>query len=133
MARDLQSSADMRLLIVDDERPILSAIRSYFETQGFVVDCATEREEAEVMIAHIGYNCAILDLKLTPQSDADGLELVKLCRRCRPETRIIMLTACGDPAVEAEARLLGADAFVKKPQSLAELARLVNVLTGAAA
>lgn len=123
----------MRLLIVDDERPILSAMRSYFETQGCVVDCASEREEAEAMIAHIGYGCVILDLKLTPHNDADGLELVKVCRRCRPETRIIVLTAYGTPAVEAEARRHGADAFVKKPQSLAELAKLVNVLTGAAA
>lgn len=123
----------MRLLIVDDEKPILSAMRSYFETQGFGVDCTTERAEAEVMIAKLEYGCVILDLKLTPQNDTDGLDLVRVCRERRPETRIIVLTAYGTPSVEAEARARGADAFVKKPQSLTDLARLVNRLTGTTA
>lgn len=122
----------MRLLIVDDEKPILTAMRSYFETKGCTVDCATEREEAEVMIAHVKYGCIILDLNLSPLNNSDGLELVRVCRECSPETCIVVLTAYGTPTVEAEARARGADAFVKKPQPLAELAQLVYALTGTA-
>jgi len=123
----------MRLLIVDDEKAILSAMRSYFETRGYAVDGATEREEAEALLAHVKYNCVILDLKLTPHNNSDGLEIVRVCRECNPETRIIVLTAYGTPSVEAEARARGADAFIKKPQPLAALALLVSVLSGAAA
>jgi len=120
----------MRLLIVDDEKPILAAMRSYFETTECEVDCATEREEAEALLAHIRYHCVILDLKLTPHSNSDGLDVVRSCRECCPDAKIIVLTAHGTPSVEAEARMRGADAFLRKPHSLPALAQLVFALAG---
>ena len=120
----------MKLLIVDDEKPILSAMRAYFQTKNYEVDCASEREEAEALLANFKYACIILDLKLTPLNNADGLDIVRVSRQHNPDTRIIVLTAYGTAAVEAEARARGADAFLKKPQPLAELAQLVMVLTG---
>jgi DNA-binding response OmpR family regulator len=122
----------MRLLIVDDEKAILNAMRSYFQTKGCEVDCATEREEAEALLAHIKYQCVILDLKLTPHSNSDGLDVVRSCRECCANAKIIVLTAYGTPSIEKEARLRGADAFLRKPHSLGELAQLVFALAGAA-
>ena len=123
----------MKLLIVDDEKPIVSALRSYFETKGYSVDAATEREEAEALLVHGAYACVILDLKLTPLSNSDGLEIVRVCHESNPSTRIIVLSAYGTPELEAEAKARGADAFAKKPQALADLAQLVHALTGVAA
>jgi DNA-binding response OmpR family regulator len=122
-----------RLLIVDDEPPILLAMRNYFGAKGYAVDCAREREEAEALLSAYPYACVILDLRMTPAHGGDGLEVLAHARMRRPASRIVILTAYGSPAAEAEARSRGADAFIRKPVPLPELARLVAALVGRAA
>jgi ActR/RegA family two-component response regulator len=47
-----------------------------------------------------------------------GLHIVRMVHERSPETRIVILTAYGSSEIEDEARLLGADAFLRKPQPL---------------
>jgi DNA-binding response OmpR family regulator len=114
-----------RLLVVDDEEPILFALSDYFTAHGFRVDCARELEEAEALLAHVPYACLIADLRLTGTHGAEGLELVSFVRRSCATTRIILLTAYGTGEIERSARLRGGDAFVHKPIALQDLADLV--------
>ena|SRR5688572_22666406 len=120
-------------MVVDDEASILAAMGSYFRGRGFDVDCASTVDEARHLLAQSRYDCAIVDLRLTPTHPADGLSLVDLIRQGGGDTRIIVLTAYGSPATETEARARGADAFLHKPRPLGELAELVsNLVAGTA-
>jgi two-component system response regulator QseB len=123
----------LRLLIIDDEETILLAMRSFFTTVGFQVDCAREREEAEALLATARYAAVIADLRLTGINDVEGLDVVGFVRARCPGTLIVLLTAYGLPDVEAEARRRGVDAFLHKPQPLPELARILERLVERAA
>ena len=73
MARELLSLGNaMRILVVDDEEPILFAIRDYFEPLGWQVDCAQELEEAEALLSHIRYTLLIADLRLSGSTATRG-------------------------------------------------------------
>ena len=119
-----------RLLIVDDEPSILTAMASYVRTQGYEVDCAGEREEAEALIANVEYAAILLDIRMTPAHGADGLEIVSYARARCPTARIIVLTAYGSAALQAEAMARGADAFLHKPNPLPDIAQVLVSLTG---
>ena len=120
-----------RILIVDDEEPILFAMREYFSTKGYEVDCARETQEAEALLGEHDYALAILDLRLTGTHGAEGLDVIELVRAQSPQTRIILLTAYGSREIEAEARRRGADAFLHKPKPLSEVARIASGLMAA--
>lgn len=122
-----------RLLIIDNEETILLAMRSFFTTVGYRVDCAREREEAEALLATARYVAVIADLRLTGINDMEGLDVVGYVRARCPGTLILLLTAYGLPEVEHEARRRGVDAFLHKPQPLPELARIIAGLAGRAA
>ncbi len=119
-----------RLLVVDDEESILSAIREYFLPLGYDVDCARELEEAEALLVHIRYALVIADVRLTGVHGNEGLELIRFIRERSPWTRIIVLTGYGSTEIEMEAIGRGVDAFLQKPQPLAELAAIAANLTG---
>jgi CheY-like chemotaxis protein len=127
------SPVKQKILVVDDEEAILTAMRNYFGHLGYEVDCAREREEAEALIGSVQYACVIADLRLTAAHGADGLEVLATVRQRCPSTRTIILTAYGSPAVESEAKRRGVDAFLHKPRPLADVAQVVMGLVGARA
>lgn len=120
-----------RLLIVDDEEAVRYALTQYFRTAGYLVDCASEPEEAQALVANIQYDAIVSDLRLSRAHGAEGLELVGYVRERCPWTRIVLLTGHGTPELEAEALRQGADRFLLKRQPLAVLAETVMSLTGA--
>jgi ActR/RegA family two-component response regulator len=125
-----ESRPETRMLVIDDEEPILFAAREYFEALGFLVDCATELEEAEALLSHVVYAIVIADLRLTGIYGTEGLALVRHVRERCPKTRILLLTAYGSAAVEEEARRLGVDGFLQKPKPLPDVAQIVFGLLG---
>lgn len=110
-----------RLLLVDDEHNVLVGMDRYFRIQGFDVDCAREREEAEAMLAEGGYDAVLVDLSLTAGHGPDGFEVVQAARDFCPHSRIVVLTALGATEIQQEAYRLGADVFLQKPRPLAEI------------
>ena len=118
-----------RILVVDDEEPILLAIREYFVPLKYEVDCARELEEAEALLSHIRYALLIADLRLTGVYGNEGLELIRFARERSPWTRIVVLTGYGSAEIESEAVGRGVDAFLQKPMPLAELAEIAAALT----
>ncbi len=121
-----------KILVVDDEESICFSISEYFKMQGYEVDCAQKREEAEALLEKDGYSVVIEDLRLGGIHNAEGLEIVEFVRVRHPETRIIVLTAYGSSEMEAEARTRGAHAFLRKPKPLSEVAQVVFGLIGSA-
>jgi len=116
------------LLIVDDEEGIVLTMKEYFETFGHQVDVARAREEAEAFLLASSYSLMIVDLRLNPVRDSEGLDLLALVRDRFPATRVVLFTGYATPEVISEARRLGADAFLQKPQALTDVARVVFAL-----
>src|SRR5215813_352567 len=117
-----------RMLIVDDEESICFSMSEYFSLHGYDVDTARELEEAEKLIENHKYAVAILDLRLGVAHNVDGLEITKLLHERQPDTRIVVLTAYGSAEMEDDARRCGADAFLRKPKPLSQVAQVIQGL-----
>ena len=116
----------IRVLLVDDEPSLLFAIRDFLTSEGFEVECATEREEAEALLLNVPFDVAVTDLRLTPLNNVEGLHIALFIRERVLPTRVIVLTAVGSPEAEAEAKRIGVEAFLRKPASLHCLASLIR-------
>ena len=117
-----------KLLVVDDEESICFSMSEYFSQQGYKVDTAREMEEAEGLLKNTEYKVIIQDLRLGATRHPDGIEIIKMVHQRNPDTRIVVLTSYGSPEAEAEARNAGADAFLRKPKPLSQVAQVVQGL-----
>jgi two-component system KDP operon response regulator KdpE len=106
-----------RVLVVDDERQILRALKVILREAGYDVVEATTIEEALDRAAVRPPDAAIIDLMLP---DGSGVEL---CRRLREWTTmpILVLSAVGEEEAKVEALEAGADDYVTKPFGTREL------------
>lgn len=116
-----RGAAETRILIVDDEHPVLEAVSEYLAAYGFAVDAAQELEEAEALLATTPYGVMIADVRLSGTHGREGLELIRFARHYAPDIRVIVMTAHAAGDLELEARRRGADAFVEKPLPLSDL------------
>jgi DNA-binding NtrC family response regulator len=121
-----------RILIVDDDEQLVEAYRDYLSDLGYSVDSASEIEEAQTLLTHFPYSVVITDLRLS-KLNFGGLDLVKFIRDISLSTRVVVLTAYGWPELKTEATNRGVDVFLRKPMRLSDLARTVEILTGAIA
>jgi two-component system OmpR family response regulator len=115
----------MRVLLVEDDVPMAAALRRALGAEGVVLDVATTGADALWMARGTEYDAMVLDVMLP---DVDGFEA---CRRLRADgvwLPILMLTA--RDAVEDRVRGLdgGADDYLTKPFSLAELLARLRAL-----
>ena len=117
-----------KLLVVDDEESICFSMSEYFSQHGFKVDTAREIDEAEGLLKQSEYKVIIQDLRLGLERHPDGIEIIKMVHQRNPDTRIVVLTSYGSPEAEAEARNAGADAFLRKPKPLSQVAQVVQGL-----
>jgi two-component system, OmpR family, KDP operon response regulator KdpE len=106
-----------RVLVVDDERQILRALKVILRDAGYDVIEAATMEEALDRAAVRPPDAAILDLMLP---DGSGIEL---CRRLREWSTmpILVLSAIGEEDAKVEALEAGADDYVTKPFGPREL------------
>jgi CheY-like chemotaxis protein len=124
-----EKNQTIRILLVEDERAVLTAMKKFFVEEGFDVDCASEREEAEALIATTRYALVIADLRLSWSGAMEGLEIVRFIRQICPDTRMVVLTANFASDLQRRAKALGADAFLHKPLPLPLVAATVRRLT----
>lgn len=118
-------TANTRILVVDDEPPIVDLLSYNLEQAHYDVVVARDGEEAIQKARQENPDLIILDLMLPV---IDGLEVCRTLRKER-DVPIIMLTARGDEIDRVVGLELGADDYVVKPFSVRELlARVRNVL-----
>ena len=110
-------TGERRVLVVDDERQILRAMRVILREAGFAVGTAGTVQEALDVLAVRPPDVAVLDLILP---DGNGVDI---CRSIREwsEMPIIVLSAVGDEAEKVRALEAGADDYVTKPFGTDEL------------
>ena len=117
-----------RMLVVDDERVIRFALKSYFGKHGFDVDTASESRDALALLADATYDIVIADLRLTGSIEEEGLDVVRAARASSASKSIILLTAYRTAGLTERAQALGADVLLQKPKPLPELAQTVFAL-----
>ena len=115
-----------KILVVDDEGSILDAVGTALRYEGFeVVDASTGRHALQAVATFVP-DLVILDWMLP---DIDGLEVGRRLREQGYDTPIVFLTAKDAVDDKVEALRAGADDYVTKPFSLAEIiARVEAVL-----
>jgi DNA-binding response OmpR family regulator len=115
----------MRVLLVEDHKPLSRALRQGLEEENFAVDLAEDGEEADVKARATNYDVIILDLMLPK---IDGLTLLSRWRKDGMKTHVLVLTARG--TVEDKVRGLdsGADDYLTKPFELEELLARLRAL-----
>jgi two-component system response regulator RegX3 len=113
-----------RILFVDDEPAIRDAVGYALRTEGFDVDMVADGEEALEAALGAPYDLVVLDLMLPRMSGTE------VCRRVRAESAvpIIMLTARGAELDRVLGLEVGADDYVTKPFSMAELVGRIRAL-----
>jgi two-component system KDP operon response regulator KdpE len=106
-----------RVLVVDDERQILRALRTSLRAAGYEVDTAETAESALAAAAMRPPEAVILDLVLPDGSGTD------VCRELRTWSAapVIVLSAVGDESEKVAALDAGADDYVTKPVGIDEL------------
>jgi DNA-binding response OmpR family regulator len=115
----------IRVLVVEDERPLAAALARWLRRQGMVVDVAHDGEVALAKARSGPYDVVVLDRHL-PVLDGD-----EVCRKLvarGAETRILMLTAAGSTQQLVDGLDLGADDYLGKPVVLAELGARLRAL-----
>ncbi|MDB5513150.1 MAG: phosphate regulon transcriptional regulatory protein PhoB [Enterovirga sp.] len=116
-----------RILIAEDEEPLVLLLRYNLEAEGCEVEVASRGDEAELMVRESTPDLLLLDWMLPSLS---GIELCRRLRMRRETERlpIIMLTARGEEADRVRGLATGADDYITKPFSVPELLARVRAL-----
>src|SRR6202008_2042499 len=112
-----------RVLIIDDERPVLMALEALLKRHGYHVDTAPTASQGLRLLRSKPSTLVLLDLQLP---DADGLETLELIKTEAPETQVIILTAHDSLHNAIESIKRGAYHFISKPYAPEELLSLVE-------
>jgi two-component system phosphate regulon response regulator PhoB len=115
------------MLLVEDDRALAELLVWHFERQGFAVRRTADGEEALLMAEEEVPDIVIADWMI------EGVSGIEVCRRLRRRAAtanvpIIMLTARGEEADRIRGLETGADDYVTKPFSPAELVARVNAV-----
>lgn len=113
-----------RILVVDDEASLRTALFRALDRRGFQVVTASTKKEAEALaVTDRVLDLALVDLRLP---DGDGLELMAFFKKLNPKTQVIILTGFGSIDLAIEATQKGAFHFVTKPFNLDEILSLIG-------
>jgi DNA-binding response OmpR family regulator len=123
----VNAAADPVVLVAEDDADILLLVATRLRRDGLAVVTATDGEEALALARERRPAVVVLDIGLP---GLDGLELLTRIRadEALRDTRVLLLTARAQEADVRRGFDAGADAYVKKPFSPAELSARVLAL-----
>ena len=114
-----------RIVLVEDDRAIATGLAMNLRFEGHDVQLAHDGESGLVALLEPDLDLAVLDVMLPGRN---GLELLAEVRARNPRLPVLMLSARGGERDKVQALELGADDYVTKPFSLAELLARVRAL-----
>jgi DNA-binding response OmpR family regulator len=115
----------MRILLVEDEPELASALKTALRRYDMVVDHAASLLEAGDFAASENYDAILLDRQLP---DGDGLTLVPKIRARGNATPVLVLTARSDTSDKVDGLDMGADDYLAKPFAFEELLARLRAL-----
>ncbi len=117
----------MKILLVEDEQKLAQALAKGLEHEGYAVDTIGDGKKAltRISLHRSDYDLVILDLMLPSM---DGHEIAKQVREMNITIPILVLTARAETETKVQMLLSGADDYLVKPFSFAELCARLRAL-----
>jgi DNA-binding response OmpR family regulator len=115
----------MHVVLIEDDEKIGSFVSQGMKQEGHVVSWARTGDQGLALLREPGVDVAIVDVMLPGK---DGLAITRAVREARSETPILILSARADVDDRVRGLEAGADDYVTKPFSLAELLARVSAL-----
>ena len=115
----------MRVLLIEDHKPLVRALKQGLEEEGFAVDVASDGQEGDFKARTAEYDVIILDIMLPKE---DGLSLLQRWRKDGMSSHVLVLTARGSMDDKVKGLDLGADDYMTKPFELEELLARLRAL-----
>src|SRR6059036_3041080 len=112
-----------RILVVDDEKAMLLALKGLLTKEGYHVETAGSGAEALRQIETGSFHVVITDLSM---NGVGGMQVLEHARRFDPDLAVIMITAHGSEKIAVQAMKLGATDYVPKPFDNDELRVVVR-------
>jgi len=110
--------SEANVLVVDDEKNILTSMGMALEANGYEVDTAENGRDALSAIEGRDYDVVLLDVKMP---DIDGLEVLEKARESHQDLIVIIMSGHGTIETAVQATKLGAYDFLEKPISREKL------------
>src|SRR5256714_1691343 len=117
------AAENRRILIIDDERPILLTLEALLGRHGYQTETAATASYGLRRLKEISPSVILLDLQLP---DAEGLEMLGQIKADHPDTQVIILTAHDSLNNAIESIKRGAYHFISKPYAPEELLSLIE-------
>ena len=122
-----------RVLIVDDEPPVIEVLKDFFRqfrhAHSYETESAKDGAEALIVLLQGKFDLILLDMHMPRMG---GLELLKQVRGLGVNVPVIMITANADNKAAAEALSGGVFAYISKPFDIRHLDHLVALATSRA-
>jgi len=115
----------VRVLIVEDEVALASALKKILESNHILTDVAHDGIEGQMLADHDAYDVIVLDLMLPGKS---GLDILQAIRRAGKNVPVLLLTARDSTADKVKGLNMGADDYVVKPFVTEELVARIQAL-----
>lgn len=108
----------MRLLLVEDEKPLAIVLKKGLEEQGFTVELSFDGEDGLFLAQNYAFDVILLDIMLP---NINGLELLQTLRKSGIETPVLMVTAKREMNDKVTGLESGADDYISKPFDFPEV------------
>ncbi len=115
----------LQILVVDDERAILTALKKALEKDNMTVTCCDSGHQALSMIEHQQFDLIILDISLP---DINGFTVLQKIRSNHNNTPVIVLSGRQEEYQQIVGLGLGADDYITKPFSMPMLTSKIRAL-----
>jgi len=112
----------IRVLIVDDEDELVSALEQRLNLRGFEAKGVTTGAEALAYLAEWPCDVVLLDVKMP---GIGGLELIKRIKEKRPDLQVILLTGWSSAEDAEKGKRLGAYDYLMKPVKIDDLVKVL--------
>ena len=121
---------EIRVAIIDDHAIVRQGLRAMIDREPDlrVVGEASNARQATAMLDRAQPGVVLLDLKLTPGSECDGLPLCATITQRYPGVRVLVLTSSADEWLILDSIKQGAKGFVLKDVDLTELVRAIRAV-----
>lgn len=118
------------ILVIDDEAEFVNTINRHLKREGFIVDSASDVEEARRKIEaslnmKIRYDLVITDIAMP---NLGTIKILQWIRKNHPKISVIVVTGFGDNDMMRETMRQDLDAYAKKPLTPQKMINLINSL-----